>query len=1025
MRYFKYILVFLLLTSLAFSQEKTVTPDEPFQKAQYNFTGAWLPDLDPAEIGPSNFRTLQNLRYAEKHPEGVMGYTKINTTPLATYTSIRSGIQLKSDRTVASYVLVQSENTGETASQVFQNQAVVPAQGDFTATALHTDATGAGVGRFAIVADGHVAYTNGVETMVWAGEEMRVAGFFTAYDSSQTLPVDYTKEVNNTLDSTGNTVTIGVTQLITNGNMEADANWAAVGGATESQSQTQEYSGSNSWTISSAAADEGIQSATFTTVDSTTNYYRVWVFPVTDVTEVNIRIRNGANDADEIDADHTGLTPDAWNIVTGSYDVAVGDGGAGAFLQVRTTSAMAGTDVYYVDDVSVHAAGRPYQIIFSTRPLQGIKYTIETANTVISKLYAEYWNGTAFTACASPADTTTASFIALKQTGTLSFTSTESTVKPYHLEGLYLYAYRVNLTLGSAEVEYVTLDADFQPMVDVWDGVYRQPIQFQYQDDAEWKNYTLEVNYASSTDNAISADISSMIAADDEIVIGFEERMAGIRLEMLEGAINENASVVTVSYWDGDAWTTVGTSMRDETAGTAAKTMNQTGLISWSADAITDEKQSTKFGYTGYFYRITVGSDIAATTSIDFVTGIPAQNTVRAFSFPSRFKNRTLLAGFKVGKEGNRVDYSVTNAPDVFNGAESSMDGVQSLYFGGSEALTAGTELYNRFGSNVFATWVALKNDSTYLLTGDGPEDFKIFPISYNIGCPAPLTLATAEVGFEMAEGVVRNVAIWLSASGPVIFDGAVLSPINGIDKYFDPAESVAIDTDNISVARGWYDPAYKEYNLLIPSGSGQSTNNVWLVYDIPKKKWFTKDTGTAGFPQTAFRADDQYGKGYVYAGIDTGYMMRLENGNDWDGTDIEQILITGDFWPTGSIWDKTRLRHLKIVAIRLDEEDPLNVDILVDGDSDDGVDFVWQDTDDFQWTDVTSRSSFQWVEFSAPEIQLFLNAGNTRIIRTTTGLNQLGWSYGVKFELTTDDSNKGFQPIGFAIQYQYVRDDL
>ena len=1020
MKIFNYILVFLLLTGLAFSQENSVAPDEPFQKAQYNFNGAWLPDLDASEIGPSNFRKLQNMRYAEKHPEGVMGYTKINTTALTTYTSIRSGIQLKTDRTVASYVLVQSENTGETASQVFQNQAVVPAQGDFEATALHTDGTGAGLGRFAIVADGHAAYTNGVETMVWAGEEMRVAGFFSTYDSSQTLPVDYTEEVNNTLDSTGNTVTIGVTQLITNGNMEADANWADEGTLTQTQSTTQEYSGAWSRTMSTDNADEGIESDAFATVAATVYYYRVWVFPVTDVTSVNIRIRSGGDDADDVDTDHTGLTADAWNLVTGSYTAS--DSAAGAYLNVRSVTGMAGTDVYYVDDVSVHAAGRPYQIIFSTRPLQGIKYTIKTANAVISKLYAEYWNGTAFAACASPVDGTTASTIALKQTGTLSFTSTESTVKPYHLEGLYLYAYRVNLTLGSAVVEYVTLDADFQPMVDVWDGVYRQPIQFQYQDDAEWKNYTLEVNYASSTDNAISADVSSMIAADDEIVIIFEERMAGIRLEMLEGAINENASVVTISYWNGDAWVTVGTSKRDETAGTAAKTMNQTGLISWSADAITDEKQSTKFGYTGYAYRITVGSDLATTTSIDIVTGIPAQNTIQAFAFPSRFKNRTLLAGFTVGKEGNRVDYSVTNAPDVFNGYESSMGGVQSLYFGGSEALTAGVELYNRFGSNVFATWVALKNDSTFLLTGDGPEDFKIFPISYNIGCPAPLTLATAEVGFEMAEGVVRNVAIWLSASGPVIFDGAVLSPINGIDKYFDPSESVAIDTDNISVSQGWYDPTYKEYNLLIPSGSGQTTNNVWLVYDIPKKKWFTKDTGTAGFPQTAFRVDDQYGMGYVYAGIDTGYVMRLENGTDWDGTDIEQILITGDFWPTGNVWDKTRIRYLKVIAIRIDEEVPLNTDILLDGDADEGVDFVWRDTDDFAWTDT---DDFVYVEFSAPDLQLLLNTGNTRIVRSTAGLNQLGWSYGFKFELTSDDSNRGFQPIGFAIQYQYVRDDL
>lgn len=1017
----KYILVFLLFAVPLLAQEnQPVAPDEPYQKAQYNFDGAWLPDLDPAEIGPSNFRTLQNMRYGEKHPEGVMGYTKINTTALTTYTKIRSGIQLRTDRSNTSYVLVQAENTGETASQVFQNQTAIADQGDFEASALHTDGTGAGLGRFAIVADGHAAYTNGVETMVWAGEEMRVAGLFATYDDDQTLPVDYTDEVNNSLDTTGNTVTLGVTdEKITNGSMEADSNWADEGTVTQAQSDEQAYSGTYSRKFTADNPDEGIESDTFTTVAATTYYYRVWVYPDAATTTVNIRIRNGANDGDDIDVDHTGLTAEAWNLVTGSYSAA--DSGSGAYLNVRSTTGD-GSGVFYVDDVSVASAGRPFAVVFSTRPLQGIGFTIETANTVVSALACDYWDGDSWEAVASASDGTSATSIALKQTGTLSFTSTVGSAEPFHMQGLYLYAYRIHLTLGSAEIEYMTLDAPFQPMVDVWDGVYRQPIQFQYAESSIFENYTLEVNYASTTGTAISADISAMTTANGEIQIGFEERMTAVRFEMLEGAVNENASVISVYYWNGETWTSVGTSKNDETIAVAGKTLSQTGLVSWSSEALSGEKPDTKFGFPGYWYKFVVSANLSAAVKVDIVTGIPAQYKVQAYDFPSRYKNRTLLAGFSAGKESNRVDYSVTNAPDVFNGAESSMDGVQSLYFGGAEPLTAGIELYNRFGSNVFATWVALKKDETYLLIGDGPEDFKIYPISYNIGCPAPLTLATAEVGFELAQDVIRNVAIWLSASGPVMFDGAVLSPIPGIDKYFDPAESVSVDFDNIDAASGWYDSVYREYNLLIPSGSGQSTNNVWLVYDLVKKKWFTKDTSTANFPQVGIPVDDDYGTSYVYAGIDTGRLMRLENGTDWDGTDIEQILTTGDFWPSGNIWDKTRIRYLKVVATRIDESAPLNVDLLVDGDSDNGVDFVWQDTDDFVWT---ATDDFVYVEFSAPELSLRLDAGNSRIVRSTTGLNQLGWTYGVKFELTTGSSSKGFQPIGFGIEYQYVRDDL
>ncbi|MHC4753302.1 MAG: hypothetical protein ACYTFW_25990, partial [Planctomycetota bacterium] len=433
-----------------------------------------------------------------------------------------------------------------------------------------------------------------------------------------------------------------------------------------------------------------------------------------------------------------------------------------------------------------------------------MKYTVKTANTVTSTLDGEYWNGSSFIDVSSPVDGTTSSNIALGQTGTYSFTSTVSTVKPYHLEGIYLYAYRFQLTLGNADIEYVTVDAPWQSMVDVWDGVYRQPIQFQYLDNAPtaaWEDYTLDVNQASTTATAIAADISAFEATDDQLVIGFEERMTAIRFEMLEGSVNTTDSVITVKYWDGEAWTSVGGSLRDETKGSTGKMLYQTGLVSWSAEAFSDEVAKTEFGTKGYFYQITASVTLSATVKIDLVTGIPAQTTIKPFKFSSNYKNRVLLAGYTEGKEGNRVDYSMTNAPDVFNGFESSMDGVQSLFFGGSEPLTAGIQIYNRYGSTLLTQWIGLKNSETYVLKGSGPEDFQIEPISMNVGCPAPLTLVTAEVGFELAEGVVRNVAIWLDSTGPYMFDGAVLVPIKGIDKYFDPIETDAINFDAIEDA--------------------------------------------------------------------------------------------------------------------------------------------------------------------------------------------------------------------------------
>jgi hypothetical protein len=44
--------------------------------AQYFFAGKWIPDMDPAEIGPDNFYLFQNCRYTDDGPIGVSGITK-------------------------------------------------------------------------------------------------------------------------------------------------------------------------------------------------------------------------------------------------------------------------------------------------------------------------------------------------------------------------------------------------------------------------------------------------------------------------------------------------------------------------------------------------------------------------------------------------------------------------------------------------------------------------------------------------------------------------------------------------------------------------------------------------------------------------------------------------------------------------------------------------------------------------------------------------------------------------------------
>lgn len=155
--------------------------------------------------------------------------------------------------------------------------------------------------------------------------------------------------------SVKNVVYKSYNEKVTNGTMEANSSWTDQGTPTTNErSSTQIYFGSYSWKFTVNAADEGIKNSTFTTVSGTTYYYMLWVYP-DDSTSVNVYIYNGAGTGASVDVDHTGLTQDAWNAISGSWTEA-GAGGSSAYLAVRSpTGTAAGS--WYIDDASIFSTG--------------------------------------------------------------------------------------------------------------------------------------------------------------------------------------------------------------------------------------------------------------------------------------------------------------------------------------------------------------------------------------------------------------------------------------------------------------------------------------------------------------------------------------------------------------------------------------------------------------------------------------------------------------------------------------------
>lgn len=979
MKYLKYILCFLLLAVPLFAQERVaLAPDVEDQTLQFFFKGQWLPDLDPAEIGPDNYSELKNLRYgpADVGLEGVQGYSKINTTALTTYTLLRSGIQLETDRSTASYVLVQAENSDESASRVVVNDTAIPDQGDFSdsieldtsGNEYRDDTAGAGLGRWSKAPNGSVTYCNGIECLIWSGEEMRVGAFITMENAdpfnAAALPENETEAINNSLATTGNTVQVA----------SGDRDYFLVMTTRKIQGVYFDISSANT---TAAVLD--------------IHYWKGGASPAwTALTEADGTLDDGKT-----------LAQDGW--VTWNY---VSDASPyhyqGLYLyayRFYVNDSAAATADATIQYVAVNAPMQPILDLEDGVPRQPTQFKVWRNNEGVFKDYTlevNEYSKKELPQIAPLDGMSTSDYIIIMSDDQLSGIQFD------FIEGFTnLNAATTSVTYWNGST-YASITGEIDGTALSGDGFGQNGLLWWEPQAAEQKKtefgvtgYSYKVKWNAALSGTYYGKLSVSDTADD----------TEIKITTSTAHNLGTNDVVTITGIVGTTEANGTWAINDITA----TTFNLTGST-WAAHA-----------YTSGGEVVRAKSDIMAEpgdVGLDVVTCIPAQKTVKPFKFPSLYKNRTLLCGYTQGKEGNRCDFSITNTTEGWNGAESSDDGVQSLYFGSSEPLTAGEQIYNRYGSQVITLWTALKESETYVLKGKSPEDFTVERVSSNIGCPAPLTLASAEVAFEMAEGVRRNMLFWLDASGVYSFDGQVLVPVKGIEKYFDPDDADCINFDEIERSRGWYDASKKEYNLLIPSGSSQTTNNVWLVYDIIKKKWFRKDTGSASFPQLGFPVTDAYGAKYVYGGIDSGYMMRLENGTSWDGTAIEQIVETGDFWPTGNIWDLTRIRQIKVMAKRIPEAHQLTVTHSSNTDDSLGLSGIWQNWSGGEWEDWEGG---EWVSASLASIELSLSDSINRIARDTIQDNLFGWSHRLGFSVSTDETTKGLQPLGWGIVFQKV----
>jgi hypothetical protein len=978
---------------------------------------------EPATIG-TNFSTLTNMRYTDTHPKSIAGNTKINTTALTTYLKARNAFHFRKVQPAESHLIAQVYNTGITASQLLQNTTAIPIAGDFSATAIWTDSTGASRGYFCNAPDGQLIYCNGVDTCIWGGNEIQVSAFITSTastgdDGAVTNPKDCTDAMQNTKTDGDNIAYIGggydtYTKLLWNCN-GADAD---VGNQTASTGQTVT-------TVANACLDTAYKkfgtasllldgTGDYCTVPDSTDWYfaaapftidlwfkpngngsypftgqyvdgnNLWEFYGVLATTLKLYFYIKSTTVKASYAITTGVSINANNfnhveLVRNGTSVYMFVNGVSqsltvttaiaanevpnlsAVLQIGTTEDSSVSMNGWIDEfriskgVARHTANfsvptypylpnANYFLVGSPRPLQGIKLYVNSGNSIASTMTGYEWNGSSWSTLSLTDNTDTGASLAV--TGTVTFSSTITTSKARFVEGYFLYWYKFYVDAGEATIYKVTLDAPFQSIIDLWDGQYRD-ISSAYKMGATSREdiatKVLKDDY-DTTDAETYVDIGSMAAYPTSYFeLGFNERMTGLHFRLASDYTNgDNATVMSVDYWNGTDYVTVGAVSDGTTETGGTKSFFKSGTVTWNNAEIGDETKTNKMEtatiwsplsdtsttesvwgnltvkgqYVSnplYFYRVRFSNALDATVRLNYVGGITSEKDMSYFKFPIFAQGRILLCGDMSGKK-NKVTCSGKYTPQAYNGTDS-----VDIFIGDEGELTCGTELFSQYGGNLYSLVLFFKDTELWIIAGQDISTWSdsIYPVSTTIGCPSPQTLKTITLSSEPAAGLNRSLAIWQGANGIYMSDGRAPIPIHGdIKEYFDKNNSLCINASMVGDSVSFMDNDKQEYHWLFSSGTSATTLNTELAYDIIRNKWFFVDRGTGMDLQCGVDVQDTYGNQYTYGFIDTGYMERLEYGNTFDGNSNTATMKLGDFLPADSIMLETMLDKIKLITV-------------------------------------------------------------------------------------------------------------
>ena len=671
---------------------------------------------------------------------------------------------------------------------------------------------------------------------------------------------------------------------------------------------------------------------------------------------------------------------------------------AGYMDEFRFNSTIIHTEPFQIPITAYTDEYGSHVYVGSTRPISGVKYYVDTANTTTGTVVGYYWDGSAWVLLSSLVDGTATAGKPLAKTGSITFSSTVDTAKVKVIEEniAYFYYFVFYGIDATTKLKEVTVYAPPQELVDIWDGTPRQVYSCIRRLLGKSTDYTPNV-YALDYNANIDDTYVSIggLTSSGWLAFGFNERVSAIKIFMGGTSVNEYVRSLSVQYWNGSEWTSVG-SIEDGTS-VNGRTLSRTGIISWNAPSRVNEfPVSVANSSKWYYYRLVPSGALSIKVRIDHVQGIPVQSEIPPYRYPLLWQNRLWLLNDQ-SKAANAALGSSYGTACVFNGTDSGL-----LLFGGSKGLTAGATLFTRFGGSLYENMIVCKSNETYLVDGvsfTGEYAFVVYQVSGVRGCIAPLTMKACDTGYEVAAGVTKHVLTWLSNSGVVMFDtNSIIEVSSDVDDKVSVGIPGGISSTLASSSFAFYDATRGEYHLLIPTGTTPTYLTEELVYDTIRKRWYNIKRGTK-YLWCGFQVEDSSGNAYVYGGTGDGYIERLENGTTFDGVAIAYKFRLPDSLLNQS-WDtRKEIRQIRLVGkCKTTTTQTVAVTHYADGN--------------------TTASTPAIIPFAN-------NKAGRRFYKFVRSVSLRGCTHSLEFSISTTNESGGFAPLYVSGLYKVIDYDM